>query len=79
MFRRLCLRGRVCRVPLYRVLLLSVLFLVLAVGQSPKTEYIWYDAQANDATGKRIAEMRMMIRYVKASSVLYDEDATTHV
>ncbi len=51
---------------------------ILALGQSPKTEYVWYDAWADDPQGNRTAEMRMMIRYVKASSVLYNETATTH-
>ncbi len=51
---------------------------VVAVGQSPKTEYLWYDTHVEDEDGQRVAEMRMMTRFVKASSVLYDESATTH-
>ena len=44
---------------------------VVAVGQSPKTEYVWFESYANDADGKRIAEMRMQLRWMKASSRLY--------
>jgi len=44
---------------------------VVAVGQSPKTEYIWYDAYLDDAHGKRVAEMRMMYRFMKASSPIH--------
>jgi hypothetical protein len=51
---------------------------VLAVGQSPKTEHFWYDSHIDDENGKRIADMRMMVRYVKASSKLYNENATTY-
>ena len=50
---------------------------VRAIGQSPKTEYYWYDAYAEDRDGKRVAEMRMMSRLVKDSSVLYKQDAVT--
>ena len=44
---------------------------VVALGQSPKTEYVWFESYANDASGKRIAEMRMQLRWMKASSPLY--------
>lgn len=44
---------------------------VLAVGSSPKTEYVWFESYANDDDGKRIAEMRMQLRWMKASSPLY--------
>jgi hypothetical protein len=44
---------------------------VAAVGQSPKTEYLWYDAYLDDGHGKRVAEMRMMYRFMKASSSVY--------
>ncbi len=44
---------------------------VVAVGQSPKTEYMWFETGADDATGKRIAEMRMLLRWMKASSPKY--------
>jgi hypothetical protein len=46
---------------------------VIAVGQSPKTEYVWFESYANDEAGKRIAEMRMQLRWMKASSRLYTE------
>jgi hypothetical protein len=41
---------------------------VLAVGQSPKTEFYWYETHADDQDGKRICEMRMLLRFMKASS-----------
>jgi hypothetical protein len=44
---------------------------ILAVGSSPKTEYVWFESYANDPSGKRIAEMRMQLRWMKASSPLY--------
>ncbi len=44
---------------------------VAAVGQSPKTEYLWFDALASDAGGRGIASMRMQLRFMKASSPLY--------
>ncbi len=47
---------------------------VRALGQSPKTEYIWFDTYADDEDGRRIAELRMMTRFMKASSALYNED-----
>lgn len=46
---------------------------VLAVGQSPKTEHMWFDTAMDDADGRRIAEMRMLLRWMKASSPLYAE------
>lgn len=46
---------------------------VIAVGQSPKTEYYWYETWADDASGKRIAEHRMLTRFMKASSPEYRE------
>ncbi len=44
---------------------------VVAVGQSPKTEYYWYETWADDQSGKRVAEHRMLSRFMKASSPLY--------
>jgi len=44
---------------------------VVGVGQSPKTEYLWFDALASDAGGRGIASMRMLLRFMKASSPLY--------
>lgn len=46
---------------------------VVAVGQSPKTEYMWFETGMDDTSGKRIAEMRMLLRWMKASSPLYAE------
>lgn len=47
---------------------------VVGVGQSPKTEYVWFDTHADDSEGKRVAEMRMLLRWMKASSPLYKEE-----
>jgi len=45
---------------------------ILAAGQSPKTEYVWFEAGADDlASGLRVAQMRMLLRFMKASSSLY--------
>jgi len=46
---------------------------VIAVGQSPKTEYLWFETGLDDAGGRRVAEMRMLLRFMKASSSLYPE------
>ncbi|MFZ0677751.1 hypothetical protein [Candidatus Binatus sp.] len=48
---------------------------IVALGQSPKTEYMWFETALNEADGKRIAEMRMLLRFMKASSPKY-ADAT---
>lgn len=46
-------------------------------GESPKTEYAWFDTWADDpASGDRVVEMRMMLRFMKASSPVYKESAT---
>jgi len=52
---------------------------LLHAGESPKTEYLWFDTWADDADGRRIVEMRMMLRFVKASSPLYAEAGTREV
>jgi hypothetical protein len=44
---------------------------VVAVGESPKTEYVWFESYADSSEGKRVAEMRMQLRWMKASSPLY--------
>lgn len=44
---------------------------VVCVGQSPQTEYVWYDATAKDANGDIVAVMRMQSRAMKASSPAY--------
>jgi len=44
---------------------------VVALSQTPKTEVLWFDSRAQDATGTLVAEMRMMLRQLKQSSPLY--------
>ncbi len=44
---------------------------VVAVGASPKTEYVWYDSRATDDAGAVVVSMRMQLRWMKASSPLY--------
>jgi hypothetical protein len=44
---------------------------VVAVGQSPKTEYLWFDSLATDPRGRATAALRMLLRFMKASSPLY--------
>ncbi len=44
---------------------------VVAVGASPKTEYVWYDSRAIDEHGQVTVTMRMQLRWMKASSPLY--------
>jgi hypothetical protein len=44
---------------------------VVAVSQTPKTEVLWFDSRAYDASGKLAVEMRMMLRQLKQSSPLY--------
>ncbi len=46
---------------------------VVGVGESPKTEYVWWDAVARDDSGMAIARMRHLLRFIKASSPLYPE------
>jgi len=44
---------------------------VVAAGASPKTEYVWYDTAAADESGVVVASMRMQLRWMTASSPLY--------
>ena len=45
---------------------------ILAIGQTPKTEYLWYETLMRDPSDKReVASMLMMLRYMKASSPLW--------
>ena len=44
---------------------------VVSVGASPRTEYVWYDTTARDASGAPVATMRMQLRWMTASSPLY--------
>jgi hypothetical protein len=46
---------------------------IVALGQSPKTEYMWFETALNERAGKRVAEMRMLLRFMKASSPLYKD------
>jgi hypothetical protein len=50
-----------------------VLSTVVGVGQSPKTEYCWWDSAAIDDGGTVVATMRHLQRYLKAGSSLYPE------
>ena len=45
---------------------------ILAVGESPKTEYTWFEVTASDGATP-IARMLMQLRWMKASSPLYAE------
>ncbi len=47
---------------------------VVAVGASPKTEYVWYDSRATGEDGRVAVSMRMQLRWMKASSPLYGKD-----
>ena len=48
---------------------------ILAVGQTPKTEYFWYESIMRDpANGNDVASMIMMLRFMKASSQLWRSD-----
>jgi hypothetical protein len=45
---------------------------VICVGQSPKTEYLWFDTTAEkESSGELVATFRMMLRFMKASSAEY--------
>lgn len=47
---------------------------VIAVGETPKSEYYWYESWFDEPDGgKRVAEMIMMLRFMKASSDLYKD------
>jgi len=50
---------------------------VIARGQSPKTEYIWYETYLNDARGRLIAEMLMQLRFMKGSAELLPSTRAT--
>ena len=44
---------------------------VICVGQSPQTEYVWYETQAFNDDGERVATLLMQSRSMKASSPEY--------
>ena len=46
---------------------------VICVGQSPQTEYVWYETEAFDQQDRRVAMMLMQSRVMKASSALYPD------
>lgn len=46
---------------------------VVGVGQSPKTEYLWWDSTAVDESGREVARLRNLFRIIKAASPLYPE------
>ena len=43
---------------------------VVARGQSPRSEYFWFESHLDDASGKRAAEMLMQLRFMKGSGDL---------
>jgi len=47
---------------------------LINLGQTPKTEYLWFEAYMDDQAVRRTAEMRMMLRFMKASSPAYQQD-----
>lgn len=44
---------------------------VLCVGQSPQTEYVWYETHALNGLGERVVTLLMQSRVMKASSPEY--------
>lgn len=46
---------------------------VVCVGQSPQTEYVWYDSTAYSTAGKPVVTLRMQSRVMKSSSPAYAE------
>jgi hypothetical protein len=46
---------------------------VVGVGDSPKTELLWWDATARDEKGQAVVTMRHLLRFLKGSSSLYPE------
>ncbi len=45
---------------------------VLAIGETPKTEFFWYESTLVDpASGSNVMQMLMMLRFMKASSKLW--------
>lgn len=43
---------------------------VVARGQSPKTEYFWFESYLEEEGGKRVSEMLMQLRFMKGSESL---------
>jgi len=47
---------------------------VIAVGVTSRTEYYWFESQLHEkSTGRLVAQMRHMTRYMKQGSALYPE------
>jgi hypothetical protein len=46
---------------------------IIALGQTPKTETVWYDLAARDSRGDLVATTRVLTRFAKASSPLYSD------
>ena len=44
---------------------------VICVGQSPKTEYVWYEQKAFDYSGDLVVTLLIQSRAMKTSSPLY--------
>jgi hypothetical protein len=58
--------------PVFRDTKYEVTGEIAAVGESPKTEYAWFDSRASDRDGRVVATMRMQLRWMKMSSPLYE-------
>jgi hypothetical protein len=50
---------------------------VTALSETPKTEVLWFDSRAMGDSGDVVAQMRMMLRQMKQSSPLYQEQAAS--
>jgi hypothetical protein len=46
--------------------------IVLEVGVTPKTEYVWFETLMREPAGPPVASMIMMLRFMKASSDLWE-------
>jgi hypothetical protein len=47
---------------------------ILAVGQTPKTEYLWFETLMREpSNGRDVASMIMMLRFMKASARAWRE------
>ena len=49
---------------------------ILAIGSTPKTEYVWYESTLEEKTGQPVAAMIMMLRLMKASSELWTAETS---
>lgn len=46
---------------------------VIGTGDSPKTEFVWWDATAADEKGREVARVRHLLRFIKAGTPAYPE------